>query len=258
MRIAVCIKRVPDSGSRIRIASGGRRIETADLKFIISPYDEMAIEEGLKLKESSGAGEVLVISLGPVDAQAILRQALAMGADRAVHILHEGPTGLELDGRQTALSLAHVLREEKPDLVLFGKSAIDDQNGQVGALTAAELGIPCVGEVVRVEWNGQKFRFHHQIAGQIEVVEAAPPAAATAQKGLNDPRYPGIKGIMAAKKKPLVQVPAAAVQAALVPAALELLRIELPPPRRPGRIVGEGAAAVEPLLELLHSEAKVL
>jgi len=253
VRIAVCIKRVPDSGSRIRIAAGGLRIETADLKFIISPYDEMAIEEGLRLKESSGAGEILVISLGPADVQAILRQALAMGADRAVHLLHEGPSGLELDGRQCALALAQALREEKPDLVLFGKSAIDDQNGQVGALTAAELGIPCVGEVVRVEWSGQKFRLHHQLSGQIEVVEAAPPVAVTAQKGLNEPRYAGIKGIMAAKKKPLVQVPAAVGSP-----ALELLGIEPPPPRRPGRIVGEGASAVDPLIELLHSEAKVI
>ena len=118
---------------------------------------------------------------------------------------------------------------------------------------AAELGIPSVGEVLKLEWSAGKFRFHHLIDGQVEVVEAMPPAVATAQKGLNEPRYPGIKGIMAAKKKPLQSVPAEPGAS-----SLELLQIELPSPRKPGRIVGEGPAAVEPLLELLRNEAKVL
>jgi electron transfer flavoprotein beta subunit len=253
MRIAVCIKRVPDSTSRIRPAAGGRRIETTDLKYIISPYDEIALEEALRLKEAAGGGEVLVVGLGPPDTQPLLRQALAMGADRALHLAHESPTGLELDGLQSARALARALKSETPDLVLFGKLAIDDQSGQVGGLVAEELGIPCVGEVLKLEWTAGRFRLHHLVEGRIEVVEAAPPVAATAQKGLNEPRYPGIKGIMAAKKKPLASVPAEPG-----PPAMELLSIEPPPARKPGRIVGQGPEAVEPLIDLLRNEAKVL
>jgi len=251
MRIAVCIKRVPDSASRIRPSGAG--IETGDLKFIMNPYDEIALEEALRLKEKLGSSEVLAVSLGPADAQAVLRQALAMGADRALHLAHPGVSGLELDGRQCARALAGALRAEAPDLFLFGKLSIDDQSAQVGGLVAQELGLVSVGEVVKIEWTGERFRLHHHLDGRIEVVEAAPPVVATAHKGLNEPRYPGIKGIMAAKKKPLSSVPADPG-----PPAMEILRIEPPPPRQPGRIVGEGPAAVEPLLRLLRKEAKVL
>ena len=253
MRIAVCIKRVPDSASRIRPAAGGTTIETTDVKFMISPYDDIALEEALRLKESLGQGEVLAVCLGPPDAQAVLRQALAMGADRALHILQESPTGLELDGRQCARALAGPLRAQAPDFLLFGKLAIDDQAAQVGPLVACELGIPCIGEVIKVEWTGEKLRLHHIVEDRIEVVEAAPPVAATAQKGLNEPRYPGIKGIMAARKKPLESVPAEPG-----PPALTILRLEPPAPRKPGRIVGQGAAAVDTLVELLRKEAKVI
>jgi electron transfer flavoprotein beta subunit len=167
--------------------------------------------------------------------------------------VHDAPTGLELDGLQCARALAGPLRGQAPDLLLFGKLAIDDQAAQVGTLVAAELGMPCIGEVIKMEWAGERIRLHHLVDGRIEVVEAALPVAATAQKGLNEPRYPGIKGIMAAKKKPLESVPAEPG-----PPSLTMLRIDPPPPRQPGRIVGQGAAAVEPLLELLRNEAKVI
>ena len=253
MRIAVCIKRVPDSASRIRPAPGGKSIETADVKFIINPYDEIALEEALRLRDARGGGEVLAVCLGPADAQAVLRQALAMGADRALHVVHDSPTGTELDGLQCARALAGPLRAQSPDLLLFGKLAIDDQAAQVGTLVAAEMGMPSIGEVIKMEWAGDLIRLQHLVEGRIEVVEAALPVAATAQKGLNEPRYPGIKGIMAAKKKPLESVPAEPG-----PQAHSLVRLELPPARKPGRIVGQGAAAVDPLVELLRNEAKVI
>jgi len=253
MRIAVCLKRVPDSASRIRPAAGGRGIETRDLKFILNPYDEIALEEALRIKDSRAGVEVVAVSLGPPDAQAVLRQALAMGADRALHVAHDSPAGIGLDGRQTARALAGPLKEEAPDLILLGKLAIDDQNAQVGGLLAAALGIPFVSEIVKLELKDGLFRLHHILGDEIEVVEAAPPVAASAQKGLNEPRYPGIKGIMAAKKKPLSGVPADPG-----PPAIELVRIEEPPPRKPGRVIGEGPEAVEPLLELLRNEAKVM
>src|SRR5262245_26139040 len=173
MRIAVCIKRVPDSASRIRPAAGGKSVETADVKFIISPYDEIALEEALRLRDARGGGEVLAVCLGPADAQAVLRQALAMGADRALHLVHDSPTGLELDGLQCARALAGALRAQAPDLLLFGKLAIDDQAAQVGTLVAAELGMPCIGEVIKMEWAGDLIRLQHLVEGRIEVVEAS-------------------------------------------------------------------------------------
>jgi electron transfer flavoprotein beta subunit len=253
MRIAVCLKRVPDTASRIRPSPGGKGIDARDLKFIANPYDEIALEEALRLKEKLGQGEVVAVCLGPGDAQAVLRQALATGADRAIHLAWEAPTGIELDGRQTARALAACLKSESPDLILFGRLAVDDQSAQVGGLVARELGLVAVGEVVKVEWTGERFRLHHILSGRIEVVEAPPPVVVTAQKGLNEPRYPGIKGIMAAKKKPLATVPADPG-----PPAMELVAIEPPPARKAGRIVGEGPAAVEELVRLLHEEAKVI
>ncbi len=253
MRIAVCIKRVPDTASRIRPSANGKGIDPRDIKFIPNPYDEIALEEALRLKEKLGQGEVVAVCLGPADAQAVLRQALAMGADRAIHLAWDAPTGIELDGRQTARALAASLRGEAPDLILFGKLAVDDQSAQVAGLAARALGLVAVGEVVKLEWTGERFRLHHILSGRTEVVEAPPPVVVTAQKGLNEPRYPGIKGIMAAKKKPLASVPADPG-----PPAMELLSIEPPAARKPGRIVGEGAGAVETLVRLLREEAKVV
>ncbi len=252
MRIAVCIKRVPDSETRVKIGSDGKRIDEAGVKFVLNPYDEFAVEEALQRKEKSGAGEVAVICLGPAAAQETIRTALAMGADRGVLLQTET---VPADGFVTAQALAAELKAGGwgGDLILFGKMAIDDYNHQVGPMVAELLGLPCVTAVAHLDIDGLKGVAEREIEGGIEVVEFPLPAVLTADKGLNEPRYPALKGIMAAKKKPLELKP---VQ--LAGGGIEVLALMPPPERKEGKIVGEGPGAVPELVRLLREEAKVL
>src|SRR6059036_3390316 len=200
MKIAVCIKRVPDSGTRVKIASDGKSLDEAGVKFILNPYDEFAVEEALRRKEQAGAGEVVIVSVGPAAAQETIRTALAMGADRGVLLQTDA---IPADGFVTAQALAAELHGGAWDLILFGKMAIDDYNQQVGPMAAELLGLPCVTAVAHLEIDGGKGIAEREIEGGVEVVEFPLPAVLTADKGLNEPRYPALKGIMAAKKKPL-------------------------------------------------------
>jgi electron transfer flavoprotein beta subunit len=250
VKIAVCIKRVPDTETRIRIAADGVSADEAGVKFILNPYDEFAVEEALQRKEKAGAGEVVVIALGPDAAQETMRTALAMGADRGVLLKADA---VPADALAVAKALAAELKDGGYDLVLFGKIAADDYNQAVGPMTAELLGLPCVTAVSKLELEGGKGVAHREIEGGVEVVEFALPAVLTADKGLNTPRYPALKGIMAAKKKPVEVKPVTFAAPRLRVAALEM-----PPARKEGRIVGEGAGAVPELVRLLREEAKVL
>jgi electron transfer flavoprotein beta subunit len=250
MKIAVCIKRVPDSETRVKIAPDGKRIDEAGVKFVLNPYDEFAVEEALQRKEKAGAGEVVVICLGPAAAQETIRTALAMGADRGVLLQSDA---IPADGFVTAQALAAELKPGGWDLILFGKMAIDDYNQQVGPMVAELLGVPCVTAVAHLELDGAKGVAEREIEGGVEVVEFPLPAVITADKGLNEPRYPALKGIMAAKKKPLEVKP---VQ--LGAGAIEIVALTPPPERKEGKIVGEGPGAVPELVRLLREEAKVL
>jgi len=253
MKIWVAVKRVPDTAARIRPEATGQGVDASDVKFVLNPYDEFAVEEALKLREQSGEGEVNVISVGPAESLPVLRQALAMGADRAVLLEAESPTGLELDNSQVSHALASYLRAQSPDLVLLGRIAVDLQSGAMAAQLARRLDIPRVCDVTSLELSGGKFRAQRLVRGEVEIVEAAPPLVLSAQKGLNEPRYPALKGILAAKKKPIETVPAE-----LGEIRLELVKVTPPTERQPGKIVGEGAEAVPELLRLLQEEAKVL
>jgi electron transfer flavoprotein beta subunit len=253
MKTFVCIKRVPHTASKPRPIPGGRAIEPQGVEFTMSPYDEIALAEAVRLKEAAGAGEVVVLSVGSDEVQAILRTALAAGADSAIQVRAAAPLGLELDGFQVASLLAAALRGKAFDLLLFGRLAVDDQSAQVGTMVARMLGIPSVADVIKLEPKDGHVRLHHIVEGRVEVVECPLPAAATAQKGLAEPRYPSIKQILAAKKKPLETVDLKPPEA-----AVELVTLEPPPPRKAGRIVGEGPAAVPELVRLLREEAKVL
>jgi electron transfer flavoprotein beta subunit len=250
MKIAVCIKRVPDSETRVRIASDGRSLDEAGVKFILNPYDEFAVEAALRLKERAGGGEVVVVSLGPAAAQETIRTALAMGADRGVLLQADR---IPADGLQVAKAIAAELEGGGYDLILFGKMAIDDYNHQVGPMVAELLGLPCVTAIAHLEVENGKGVAEREIEGGVEVVEFPLPAVLTADKGLNEPRYPALKGIMAAKKKPLETKPAAPGVG-----GLEILALKPPSERKAGKIVGEGAAAVPELIRLLREEAKVL
>jgi electron transfer flavoprotein beta subunit len=252
MKIAVCIKRVADSETRVKVGTDGKRLDDAGVKFGINPYDEYAVEEALRRKEKAGTGEVVVFSVGPAAAQETIRTALAMGADRGVLLQTDA---IPADGFEIAKALAAALKDGGGgwDLILFGKMAIDDYGHQVGAMVAELLGLPCVTAAAHLEIDGAKGVAEREIEGGIEVVEFPLPAVLTADKGLNEPRYPALKGIMAAKKKPLETKP---VQ--LGAGAIEVVSLSLPPDRKEGRIVGEGPAAVPELVRLLREEAKVL
>jgi electron transfer flavoprotein beta subunit len=250
MKIACCIKRVPDSETRVKVASDGKSLDEAGVKFVLNPYDEFAVEEALRCKEKAGTGEVAVICLGPAAAQETIRTALAMGADRGVLLQVDK---VPADAFACAQAIAGELKPGSWDLILFGKMAIDDYGHQVGVLVAELLGLPCVSAVSHLEIDGAKGVAEREVEGGIEVVEFPLPAVLTADKGLNEPRYPALKGIMAAKKKPLEVKP---VQ--LTPAAVEAIGLTLPAERKEGKIVGEGAGAVPELIRLLREEAKVL
>jgi electron transfer flavoprotein beta subunit len=250
MKIAVCIKRVPDSETRVKTAPDGKSIDEAGVKFILNPYDEFAVEEALRRREKAGAGEVVVIALGPAAAQETIRTALAMGADRGVLLQADR---IPVDGLQAASALAAELKAGGFDLILFGKMAIDDYNHQVGPMVAELLDLPCVTTVAHLEIENGKGTAEREIEGGVEVVEFPLPAVLTTDKGLNEPRYPALKGIMAAKKKPLEVKPTT-----LTAGGLDVVALMPPPERQAGKIVGEGAAAVAELVRLLREEAKVL
>ena len=249
MNSIVCIKRVPDSETRVRVAADGKRIDPSGVKFVMNPYDEIALEEALRHKEAEGEGTVTLITVGSDDARETLRSGLAMGADQAV-LLRAGDA---TDGLGIARALADEIKGREYDLVLFGKQAIDDDGMQVPLMTAELLGLPCATVVVGLEFAAGRATATREVEGGHEIVEFALPAAVAAQKGLNEPRYASLKGIMAAKRKPLeekdIQVAAPKT---------EIVSLSEPPARPPARIVGEGSEAVPELVRLLREEARVL
>lgn len=249
LKIAVCLKRVPDTTTKIIVGADGKSIDENGVKFVPNPYDEYALEEALALKEKQG-GETVVYSLGTDAAAETLRGALALGFDRAV-LLQAG--GANTDGLAVAQALAAELGAGGYDLILFGKMAVDDYNHQVGPMVAELLGLPCITAISHLNVADGAVEAEREIEGGIEVSSCKLPAVLTCDKGLNTPRLAKLQGIMAAKKKPLDTKPAA-----LGGVTVELMRLELPPERKPGRIVGEGPDAVPALVDLLRSEAKVL
>ncbi len=249
MKIAVCVKRVPDTATTIRIAPGGRDIERDGIKYVLSPYDEFAIEAALQLVEAAGAGQVTLVSLGPAAAAESLRAGLALGAHRAV--LLTGEPGM--DGWTTAQALAAELSEIDAELVLFGVKAVDDDQQQVGPMVAELLGRPCATSVAAMDVAGGVATCRRAVEGGREVVEMDLPAVATVTKGRYEPRFASLRGIMMARRRPLVEKEAAGFASALV-----VEDLSTPPPRPAGRVVGEGPGAAAELVRLLREEAKVL
>ncbi len=249
MKIAVCIKRVPDSETRIKIGADGKSIDESGVKFVLNPFDEYAVEEALKLKEQAG-GEVVAVCLGTDASQETIRTALAMGADRGVLLKSDS---ISVDPLVTSRALAAELEQGSYDLVLFGKLAIDDYGQAVGTMVAELLGLPSVSAVTRLEITDKSATAEREIEGAVEVVEFTLPAVITAEKGLNEPRYPALRGIMLAKKKPLD-----IKDVEMGESGVEVLGLSLPAERKAGRIVGEGPDAVPALVDALQNEAKVL
>ncbi|MGI9178886.1 MAG: electron transfer flavoprotein subunit beta/FixA family protein [Longimicrobiaceae bacterium] len=249
MNSIVCVKRVPDTETRIRIAGDNTSIDPAGVKFVLSPYDEFAIEAALKHKEAAGAGEVTVLTAGAAESAETLRSALAMGADRAILL----KTDAAVEGLAAARLLADEVREQSFDLLLFGMKAADDDLQAVGAMTAELLGLPAATAVGEFSVEDGTVTAHREIEGGVEIVELKLPCVLTITKGAYEPRYASLKGIMAAKKKPLEQKEVQAPDS-----GLQIEQLSYPPERQAGRIVGEGPDAVPELLRLLREEAKVL
>jgi electron transfer flavoprotein beta subunit len=250
VKIAVCIKRVPDMDVRFRIAADNVSVDQAGLKFDINDFDAWAVEAALQLKDKNPGSDVTVISLGPDVVQETIRKALSMGADRGIHLKADN---VPFDGLAIAKALSEELKTGSYDLVLFGKMSPDFSNGVVGPMSAELLGLPCVTAISSLEIADGKGKAKRELEGAQEIVDFPLPAVLTVDEGLNTARLPSLKGIMAAKKKPLE------VKPAQLPAAqLTVRKLELPAERKAGRIVGEGAAAVPELVSLLQTEAKVL
>ncbi len=249
MNVIVCVKRVPDTEARIRIDASGAAIDSAGIKHDISPYDAFAIEAALRTKEAAGAGEVALLSFGPSASQETLRRGLAMGADSAVLLVGE----VGADGLATAKVLATELEGRDAPLFLFGVKAADDDQQQVGPMVAVLTGRPCVTGVSTFEMVDGKAVCQREVEGGSEVVEVDLPAVLCITKGPNDPRLAALKGIMAAKRKPLEEKAAAEVTG-----RVHLTALTEPAARAPGRIVGEGPEAVPELVRLLREEANAL
>jgi electron transfer flavoprotein beta subunit len=250
VKIAVFIKRVADMESRFRIAAGGTSVDDTGIKFDMGDFDGYAVEVGLQLTEKLGQGDVTVIALGPDVVQETLRKAMSMGAARGVLLKTDA---IPADGLAVARALAAEVKDGGYDLLLFGKIALDSSNGVVGPMVGELLGLPVVSAASKLDIANGRGTARRELEGAAELLSFPLPAVVTIDEGIARPRYPALKGIMAAKKKPLEVKPAQ-----LGESRITVKSLELPPERGAGKIVGEGAAAVPELVRLLQDEAKVL
>ncbi len=251
MKTLVTVKRVPDPETTIRVKPDGTGIVTDNIKYVINPFDEIAIEEALRTKEKQGSGEVVLVSIGGKSVTEQLRTGLAMGADRAILVLCEQ----ELDSLAVAKILAKIVERENPELVLMGKQAIDDDSNQAGQMLAALLGWPQATFASKVEFGAEQksVTVTREVDGGLETVSFSLPAIITADLRLNEPRYASLPGIMKARKKEIKEIPVAELGADITP-RLKVLKMEPPPKKTAGKKV----ETVQDLLNLLHTEAKVI
>ena len=257
MNSVVCISHVPDTEARIKVS--GKAVDEAGLKFIVSPYDEYALEEAIRIKDAKG-GDVTVVTFGPDRAQQALREALARGATKAVHV--KGESG-DADSLGIARVLAAAIKTVPHDLVFFGKQGVGTDNGLVGPMVAELLGYPQVNVVTKLEVGDGKLTAHREIEGAEEIIESSLPAVITAQKGLNEPRYASLKGIMAAKKVPIDTKSVADLglqDSDIFNQRVVYVSLELPPEKSSGRKIdgSDPAAAAKEILKYIREEAKAL
>lgn len=264
MNIIVCLKQVPDTETQIKVGSDGKSIVTDDIKWVMNPYDEHGVEEALRLKEKFG-GEVTVVGLGPKRVTESIRTALAMGADKGMLISDEALEGS--DSLAVAKALAAAIKELDYDLIFSGQRGVDEDMGVVGANIAELLDIPQLSVIDKVEVaeDGKSVKVNRPIEGSTLVIESPLPALITTQKGLNEPRYASLPGIMKAKKKPfdektLSDLGLDAAEFGEGARKVKILEITPPPAREAGKIV-EGETPQEKaagLAKLLHDEARVI
>lgn len=257
MNSVVCISHVPDTEARIKVA--GKGVDETGLKFIVSPYDEYALEEAIRIKDAKG-GDVTVLTFGPDRAAQALRECLARGATKAIHIKGDVATA---DALGIAKVLAAAIKSVPHDLVFFGKQGVGTDNGLVGPMVAELLGYPQANVVTKLEVGDGKITVHREIEAAEEIIESSMPAVITAQKGLNEPRYASLKGIMAAKKVPIDTKSVADLglqDADIFNQRVVMVSLELPPEKSGGRKIdgSDPAAAAKEILKYIREEAKAL
>ncbi len=244
MKVLVAVKRVIDYNVRIRILPDGSGVETANVKMSMNPFDEIAVEEAVRLKEAGTASEVVAVSIGPARCQETLRTALAFGCDRGLHVATEPPP----EPLAVAKLLAGIAEAEQPTLVILGKQAIDDDSNQVGQMLAGLLGWPQGTFASDLAVGDGTFEVTREIDGGLETVSIRAPAVVTTDLRLNEPRYPSLPGIMKAKRKPIESKSPADYGIDVAP-RLETVTVSEPPPRPPGRILESASELVQVLRE---------
>lgn len=260
MKIAVCLKAVPDTETKIQIRADKQNIDFAGVRFIASPYDEFGIEEALKLKEKHG-GETTVFSVGGAECTDVVRDALARGIDNAVHL--SDAEFADLDPLGTAKVLAAAIKDGGYDVILCGWQGVGGDNSMVPSMLAELLDCAQANMIVKLEVEGTNFKAEREIEGAHEFIEGTLPVVASAQKGLNEPRYPSIKGVMAARRKEIAVKSAAdlgvAGKVGGAAAKMKIREMMPPPARTQGRLLeGDIDAQVTQLVDLLRKEAQVI
>ncbi|MCL5991299.1 MAG: electron transfer flavoprotein subunit beta/FixA family protein [Bacteroidetes bacterium] len=248
MNIMVCISRVPDTATRILVGPDGKTIDTQGIKYVISPYDEYGIEEGLRLKEKNG-GTVTAVTVGAEASTDILRTALAMCVDKAVLIKAD----IQKDSFFVAKNLAEYAKEVNPDIIFMGRQSVDYDSLQMPSMLAEFLGMPSVSVVSKLTIADGKATAERDIEGGKEIVEASLPCIISCQKGLNEPRYPKLPDIMKAKSKPIeMREPVQTDEKVTV------LGMSIPSKQRIGRILSDSDGDIDELVRLLHEESKII
>ncbi|MBI5325940.1 MAG: electron transfer flavoprotein subunit beta/FixA family protein [Ignavibacteriae bacterium] len=248
MNILVCISRVPDTATRILVGPDGKTIDTQGIKYVISPYDEYGIEEALRLKEKNG-GTVTAVTVGNESSTDILRTALAMCVDKAVHIKADE----KKDSFFVAKNLAEYAKEMNPDLIFMGRQSVDYDSLQMPSMVSEFLGLPSVSVVSKLTIVDGKATAERDVEGGKEIVEVSLPCIISCQKGLNEPRYPKLPDIMKAKSKPIE-----AREAIQTEEKVTVMSMAIPSKQRIGKLLGDGDGDVEELVRLLHEEAKII
>ena len=249
MKVLVPVKRVVDYNVKVRVKSDGSGVELANVKMSMNPFDEIAVEEALRLKEAGKATEVVVVSIGPAQAAETIRTGLAMGADRGILVKAEG----NVEPLAVAKILKAIADAEKPGLIILGKQAIDDDSNQTGQMLAALLGWSQATFASKLEVDGSDFKVTREVDGGLQTLKLKGPAIVTTDLRLNEPRYASLPGIMKARKKELKEIPADSLGVDLAP-KLKIKNLTAPPKRQAGRKV----ASVQELVAVLHTEAKVI
>lgn len=249
MKIIVCVSLVPDSTTKVKVSDSKKTIDENGVSFILNPYDEFAVEEALKLKEKNG-GEVIAVSFGTDRAKEAIKKAFQMGADKGALIKS---ASADFDSFTVSKNLSEYLKNQGAEIILFGKQSIDFDGLLIPSMVSEILGIPCISVVVKLDIEGNKVVAEREVEGGKEIVESTLPIVIGAQKGINEPRYPNLKSIMAAKSKPIEEI-----QASYSGNKVEIIEMKLPPAKSSGKIFTNGKEDVTELVRLLREEAKVI